>query len=128
VKILIVDDTAMVRVILKRWCLSLGVRDADIIEAENGVSALQRFEANSPDAIITDWSMPVMDGLTLVREIHKRNSKVPIVMVTSQAERQHVVAAIQAGATDYLVKPFSPTEIRKKLLALIARCPTAAVS
>jgi two-component system chemotaxis response regulator CheY len=60
-----------------------------------------------------------MDGLTLVKEIRKQNSSVPIVMVTSQAERQHVIAAIQAGANDYLVKPFSPAEVKKKLMALI---------
>jgi two-component system chemotaxis response regulator CheY len=63
--------------------------------------------------------MPVMDGLTLVKEIRKLNSSVPIVMVTSQAEREHVIAAIQAGANDYLVKPFSPAEVKKKLMALI---------
>jgi two-component system chemotaxis response regulator CheY len=118
-KVLIVDDTTLVRVVLRRWCLALGLRNEDIVEAENGQAALNRFVTCSPDAVITDWSMPVMDGLTLVKEIRKQNSGVPIVMVTSQAERQHVIAAIQAGANDYLVKPFSPAEVKKKLMALI---------
>jgi two-component system chemotaxis response regulator CheY len=119
-KVLIVDDTTLVRVVLRRWCLTLGLRNEDIVEAENGQTALNRFVTCSPDAVITDWSMPVMDGLALVQEIRKRDSRVPIVMVTSQAERQHVIAAIEAGANDYLVKPFSAVEIKKKLSALIA--------
>jgi two-component system, chemotaxis family, chemotaxis protein CheY len=119
-KVLLVDDTTLVRVVLRRWCQTLGLREEDILEAENGQTALARFDLSSPDAVITDWSMPVMDGLTLVQEIRKRNSSVPIVMVTSQAERQHVIAAIQAGANDYLVKPFSPVEIRKKLASLLS--------
>jgi two-component system chemotaxis response regulator CheY len=119
-KVLIVDDTTLVRVVLRRWCLALGLRNEDIVEAENGQTALNRFVTCLPDAVITDWSMPVMDGLTLVKEIRKRDSRVPIIMVTSQAEREHVIAAIEAGANDYLVKPFSPAEIKKKLLALVA--------
>ncbi|HEV8001855.1 MAG TPA: response regulator [Planctomycetaceae bacterium] len=119
-KVLIVDDTTMVRVVLRRWCINLGLNEDDILEAENGQRALSRFEASSPDAVITDWSMPVMDGLTLVQEIRKRNSTVPIVMVTSQAERDQVVAALEAGINDYLVKPFSPTDIKKKLSKLFA--------
>jgi two-component system chemotaxis response regulator CheY len=119
VKILIVDDTTIIRVILRRWCETLGMSPEDVVEAENGETALARFEACSPGAVVTDWSMPVMDGLTLVQEIRKRNAKIPIVMVTSQAERQHVVAAVEAGANDYLVKPFSPPELRKKLSKLI---------
>jgi|HubBroStandDraft_6_1064221.scaffolds.fasta_scaffold306043_2 two-component system chemotaxis response regulator CheY len=119
-KVLIVDDTTMVRVVLKRWCVNLGLSEADIIEAENGQRALSRFETSSPDAVITDWSMPVMDGLTLVQEIRKRNSTVPIVMVTSQAERDQVVAALEAGINDYLVKPFSPIDIKRKLSKLFA--------
>jgi two-component system chemotaxis response regulator CheY len=119
-KVLIVDDTTMVRVVLRRWCINLGLNEDDILEAENGQRALSRFETSSPDAVITDWSMPVMDGLTLVQEIRKRNSTVPIVMVTSQAERDQVVAALEAGINDYLVKPFSPTDIKKKLSKLFA--------
>jgi two-component system, chemotaxis family, chemotaxis protein CheY len=118
-KVLLVDDTTLVRVMLRRWCLTLGLGHEDIVEAENGQIALARFDAQSPDAVITDWSMPVMDGLTLVKEIRKRNASVPIVMVTSQAERQHVIEAIQAGANDYLVKPFSPSDIRKKLQRIL---------
>jgi two-component system chemotaxis response regulator CheY len=100
--------------------MKVRLRNEDIVEAENGQTALNRFVTCSPDAVITDWSMPVMDGLALVQEIRKRDSRVPIVMVTSQAERQHVIAAIEAGANDYLVKPFSAVEIKKKLSALIA--------
>src|ERR1700722_15467772 len=101
-KVLIVDDTTLVRVVLRRWCLALGLRNEDIVEAENGQTALNRFVTCLPDAVITDWSMPIMDGLTLVKEIRKRDSRVPIIMVTSQAEREHVIAAIEAGANDYL--------------------------
>ena len=120
-KLLIVDDSAMTRVLLKRNCLMLGVREDEILEADNGQIALERFAFHACDAVITDWHMPVMDGLTLVKEIRKRQSTVPILMVTSERERQDVVEAIGSGVNDYLIKPFAADVVKNKLSTLVTR-------
>jgi two-component system chemotaxis response regulator CheY len=119
VKILVVDDSQMVRVILKRWLVQLKVLEADVIEAGNGEIALRAFEKCPIDAVITDWSMPLMDGLTLVKEIRKRSLLIPIIMITSEADRDRVTAAVQSGVSDYLVKPFTPGALRDKLSLLL---------
>jgi two-component system, chemotaxis family, chemotaxis protein CheY len=119
--VLIVDDSAMTRVILKRNLISVGVREEQIFEAENGEQGLARFETFHCRAVITDWRMPVMDGLTFVKELRKRDSEVPIIMLTAANERGDVVAAIESGVTDYLIKPFAAADMRKKLLTMLAR-------
>jgi two-component system chemotaxis response regulator CheY len=120
-KVLVVDDSAMIRVILKRSLIAVGVRQEEIFEAENGEKGLARFQTFRCRGIITDWRMPVMDGLTFVKEIRKRDANVPIVMLTAANERDDVVAAIECGVSDYLIKPFSPADIRKKLLNMLAQ-------
>jgi two-component system, chemotaxis family, chemotaxis protein CheY len=120
VKLLIVDDSAIGRVVVQRNCLGVGLREDEIVHAENGQSALQRFDRDPCDAIVTDWHMPVMDGLTLVREIRKRDPHVPILMFTASCSRDEVVAAVEAGANDYLVKPFAPGDLQRKLRKLLA--------
>jgi two-component system, chemotaxis family, chemotaxis protein CheY len=120
VKLLIVDDSVIGRVVVHRQCLAVGLRDDEIAQAENGQTALQRFERAPCDGIVTDWSMPVMDGLTFVKEVRKRNLQIPILMFTASCRRDDVVAAIEAGATDYLVKPFAPGDLQKKLRKLLA--------
>ena len=114
-KILLVDDSGTMRAIQKRMFAKLGVPDSAITEAADGQQALQFFEAGHYDLIITDWNMPNMDGLTLLKEIRKRNEKVPVIMVTTEAERARVVSAISAGVSDYLVKPFTPDALEAKL-------------
>ncbi|HUE15713.1 MAG TPA: response regulator [Planctomycetaceae bacterium] len=118
-KILVVDDSKMVRVILKRWLVQLRFPEADVIEAANGELALKTFEKFPIDAVITDWSMPVMDGLTLVKEIRKRCQQIPIIMITSEGDRERVTTAIQSGVNDYLVKPFTAGTLRDKLSLLL---------
>ncbi len=120
-KLLIVDDSATTRAILKRNCLMLGVLGDEILEADNGQVALERFAYHACDAVITDWMMPVMDGLALVKAIRKRQSAVRIVMVTSKRDRKDVVEAIASGVNDYLIKPFSADVVKNKLSTLVAR-------
>jgi len=112
-KVLLVDDSGTMRSIQRRCLGKLGVED--IVEAEDGVQALQLFEAGTFDVVLTDWNMPNMDGLTLLQEIRRRNREIPIVMITTEAERSRVVQAIQYGVSDYLVKPFTPDGLREKL-------------
>jgi two-component system chemotaxis response regulator CheY len=112
-KILLVDDSGTMRTIQKRCLNKLGIED--VIEAEDGVRALQAFELGGFDLVLTDWNMPNMDGLKLLQEIRSRNKEIPVVMITTEAERSRVVLAIQHGVSDYLVKPFTQDGLKEKL-------------
>jgi len=112
-KVLLVDDSGTMRAIQKRCLAKLGVED--VVEAEDGVQALAQFAQHTFDVVLTDWNMPNMDGLTLLQEIRNRNKDVPIIMITTEAERSRVVQAIQHGVSDYLVKPFTPDGLQEKL-------------
>jgi two-component system chemotaxis response regulator CheY len=112
-KVLLVDDSGTMRTIQKRCLNKLGVED--IVEAEDGKNALEQFEKQQFDVVLSDWNMPNMDGLALLQEVRRRNTQIPFVMITTEAERERVLAAIQAGCTDYLVKPFTPESLKDKL-------------
>jgi two-component system chemotaxis response regulator CheY len=111
-KVLLADDSGTMRKIQTRCLNQMGIDD--ITDAADGVEALAAFEADRFDVVITDWNMPNMDGLELLKAIRTRNTKIPVIMVTTEAERARVMTAIQAGVTDYLVKPFSPEDLRAK--------------
>lgn len=117
-KVLLVDDSGTMRTIQRRCLNKLNV--TDIHEAEDGQQALQIFATMSFDIVLTDWNMPNMDGLTLLKEIRQLNKEVPIIMITTEAERGRVVVAIQAGVSDYLVKPFTPDGLKEKLEKWVA--------
>jgi len=101
------------RTIQKRCLNQLGV--SDIVEAEDGCQALEAFNRTPFDIVLTDWNMPNMDGLQLVKEIRQRNATVPVIMITTEADRSRVLSAIQAGCSDYLVKPFNAESLQAKL-------------
>lgn len=117
-KVLVVDDSEMTRMIARKTLKSLGVDD--ICEAENGQVAIGVFETENPDIVFSDWNMPVLDGLGLLKEIRTRNTTVPVIMITTEGSRNKVVEAIQAGVSDYLVKPFTPASLKEKLGKWIA--------
>lgn len=114
-KILLVDDSGTMRAIQKRCLFKLGISEDSIVEAENGKTGLEKFIAEEFDLVLTDWNMPVMDGLTLLREIRHLNKQIPVIMITTEAERARVVTAIENGVSDYLVKPFTPESLGAKL-------------
>lgn len=111
-KFLIVDDFSTMRRIVRNLLKELGYTNVD--EAEDGVQGLQKLRADKFDFVVSDWNMPNMDGLTMLQEIRKdpELSKLPVLMVTAEAKKENIVAAAQAGANGYVVKPFTATPTR----------------
>jgi two-component system, chemotaxis family, chemotaxis protein CheY len=121
-RFLIVDDNAHMRRILRTLLHSFGSRD--VYEAEDGAAGLETFTHYLPDMVITDWAMPIFDGLELTQMIRQpganANPFVPIIMLTGHSEKHRVVAARDAGVTEFLVKPISATALYERILNLIA--------
>jgi two-component system chemotaxis response regulator CheY len=117
---LIVDDSRVVRKISKKIAMSLGYR---VIEAENGEEGLARCKHDMPDLVLTDWEMPVMSGIEFVTALRAvRASKIPtVVFCTQKGEVTDIHRGIDAGADDYIVKPFGEDTLRAKLAKLGAR-------
>jgi two-component system chemotaxis response regulator CheY len=88
---------------------------SDVVEAADGSEAVARFKEQNIDLVMTDWNMPNKTGLEVVQEIRASGSKVPIIMITTEAEMSRVKDAIQAGVNDYLAKPFDNALLRKKI-------------
>ena len=114
-KILVVDDSPSMRNIITGQLKQAGFSDID--QAEDGVQALEKLEAEVFDMILTDWNMPHMDGLELVRAIrsHEYLQHLPILVVTTRNTKNDVVAAIKEGANNYVVKPFGPEILKAKI-------------
>lgn len=115
--ILSVDDSAMIRKIIGR---SVEVIGFQVLEAANGVQALELLKTHHTDIslILLDWNMPEMDGITTLQHLKadERFRKIPVMMVTTESERTNVVRAIQAGAKNYLNKPFTPEDLTAKIM------------
>lgn len=114
-QILLVDDSKTMRTIQRRCLNKIGLGDETIVEAKDGQEALRLFDKIDFDLVISDWNMPALDGMELLLSIRQRDKSVPVIMVTTEAERSCVLSAIQAGCSDYLVKPFSPWLLKEKL-------------
>jgi len=114
-KILLVDDSGTMRAIQKRCLFSLGTTADDVVEAANGQIALDHFDREEFDIVLTDCNMPVMDGMTLAQEIRTRNKSIPVIMITTESESSQVKRAIEIGVSDYLIKPFTPDALNTKL-------------
>ncbi len=112
-RVLVVDDSSVMRKIIIRSLNAVGV--TDIEEASDGVEAIGVFAGGNFNLVLTDWNMPNMSGLDVVKEIRATGSEIPVIMVTTEAERDRVIDAIQAGVTDYLTKPFEAESLRVKL-------------
>ncbi|HHX95896.1 MAG TPA: response regulator [Clostridia bacterium] len=107
--ILIVDDAAFMRMMLKEILTKNGYEVVG--EAEDGMSAIDKYQDLNPDLVTMDITMPNMDGITAVREIKKLDVKAKIVMCSAMGQQTMVIDAIQAGAHDFIVKPFQPARV-----------------
>lgn len=116
-KILSVDDSAATRQFIKR---AIDVLGFDFLEAGNGLKALEVLEKNwsAVDLILLDWHMPEMNGMELLIALKQdeRYKHIPVTMVTTELEREHIVEAIDRGARNYLVKPFLQEELIAKIM------------
>ena len=119
-RILTVEDDERIRTAVR---FALEDEGWDVDEAESGEQALEAFGRQAADVVLIDIMLPGIDGFELCRSI-RRNSDVPIVMVTARADTHDVVAGLEAGADDYLTKPFAPKELSARIRALLRRART----
>lgn len=112
-KVLLTDDSAFMRMQLKESLSKLG--HEVIGEAENGLDAIEKYEELNPELITMDITMPEMNGVDAVKEIRKRNTDVKIIMCSAMGQKNMVLEAIQAGANDFIVKPFSMERIKEAI-------------
>jgi len=119
-KILVVDDSSTMRRIIVNTLARLGYKD--VVQGADGVEAWDALQAN-PDVgvVITDWNMPNMNGLELVKKIRAEDKYVdiPIIMVTTEGGKAEVITALKAGVNNYIVKPFTPQVLKEKLQAVL---------
>ncbi|MBI3815522.1 MAG: chemotaxis response regulator CheY [Nitrospinae bacterium] len=120
-KVLVVDDFATMRKIVRNILGQLGIKNVD--EADDGSTALPKLKQNKYDIVVCDWNMPKMTGLDLLKAIRAdENLKtLPFLMVTAEALKDNIVAAAQAGVNDYIVKPFTAATLEEKLKKIFGK-------
>ncbi len=114
-KFLVVDDFSTMRRIIKNLLNDLGY--ANVTEADDGQTALPMLQAGNFDFLITDWNMPGMPGLDLLKAVRAdaRLSKMPVLMLTAEAKREQIIEAAQAGVNGYVIKPFTAVTLKEKI-------------
>jgi two-component system chemotaxis response regulator CheY len=120
-KILVVDDFSTMRRIIKNLLKDLGF--TNVQEADDGNTALPMLNQGDFDFVVTDWNMPGMQGIDLLRAIRSddRLKHLPVLMVTAEAKKEQIVAAAQAGVNGYVVKPFTAATLKEKLDKIFER-------
>ncbi|GGW73762.1 chemotaxis response regulator CheY [Alteromonas halophila] len=120
-KILVVDDFSTMRRIIKNLLKDLGF--SNIQEADDGNTALPMLQQGDFDFVVTDWNMPGMQGIDLLRAIRSDDKlkQLPVLMVTAEAKKEQIVAAAQAGVNGYVVKPFTAATLKEKLDKIFER-------
>ena len=119
--ILIVDDSPIMRQVIKKTVRISGIDIGEIYEAGDGTEGLQQAKDNWTDLILTDINMPQMDGLTFIRELREDEvlSSIPIIVISTEGRDEIVQKAISLGAADYITKPFKPEEIGRDVLRVL---------
>ena len=120
-KILIVDDFSTMRRIIKNLLRDLGFNDTT--EADDGQTALPMLKSGKFDFLVTDWNMPGMDGLELLKAVRADDNlkDMPVLMVTAEAKREQIVVAAQSGVNGYIVKPFTAITLKEKIEKIFER-------
>jgi len=120
-KILIVDDFSTMRRIIKNLLRDLGFTNT--VEADDGTTALPILQTGTIDFLVTDWNMPGMTGIELLRSVRadEKLKTIPVLMVTAEAKRDQIIAAAQAGVNGYVVKPFTAVALKEKIEKIFER-------
>jgi two-component system chemotaxis response regulator CheY len=119
-RILIVDDSRAMRMIVARTLRLAGYDDHELVEASNGLQALEAVAAEPPDVVLCDWNMPEMSGLELLTSLRSAGWSVPFGFVTSEASAQMRVTAMEAGAMFLIAKPFTAEDFQEALDPVLA--------
>lgn len=119
-KVLIVDDSKAMRMIVQRTIKQAGFNNIQAIEASNGVEALQVIDQQSPDIVLSDWNMPEMKGIDLLVTLRANGKQVPLGFITSESSPEIRAQAEAAGAAFVIVKPFTPAAFEQALKPLLA--------
>jgi two-component system chemotaxis response regulator CheY len=120
-KVLIVDDSSVMRKIIERALRQAGLELTEVLEASNGAEALVEVQKGSLDMILSDINMPVMDGLEFLKNLATMDAAkgVPVIMITTEGSEARVVEALSAGAKGYLRKPFTPEQVKERVAPLL---------
>jgi len=127
-KVLVVDDMSTMRRIVKNVLKQIGF--SDMVEAENGQDALNKLRAGGDfGLVVSDWNMPVMQGIDLLRAVRSdaELKHLPFLMVTAEAQKENIIEAVQAGVSNYVVKPFTAEALQGKLEKIFAKTQPAKV-
>jgi len=124
IKVLVVDDFPTMRRIVKNLLKQLGFENID--EAEDGAQALVKLKAGGYGLVVSDWNMPVMEGIDLLKHVREDETlkAIPFLMVTAEAEKDKVITAIKAGVDNYVVKPFTAEVLKEKLEKIADKKPS----
>ncbi len=118
IKILVVDDFPTMRRIIRNLLKELGFENVD--EAEDGAIGLEKLRNGGFQFVVSDWNMPNLDGLEMLKQI-RADASLPVLMVTAEAKKENIVAAAQAGANGYVVKPFTAATLEEKLTKIFEK-------
>lgn len=120
-KVLFVDDSPTMRRIIKNSLQKIGF--SEMIEAENGVDALEKMEGEDIGLILSDWNMPEMNGKQFVEELKGNDNykDIPIIMITTRGMKEDVITAVKLGVAGYVVKPFTPDVLKGKIQKALAK-------
>jgi two-component system chemotaxis response regulator CheY len=124
IKVLVVDDFPTMRRIVKNLLKQLGFENID--EAEDGAQALTKLKGGGFGLVVSDWNMPVMEGIDLLKHVREDETlkTMPFLMVTAEAEKDKVITAIKAGVDNYVVKPFTAEVLKEKLEKIADKRPS----
>ena len=119
-RVLVVDDFSTMRKIIKNILRQLGFNN--IVEADDGSTAWEILNKDNIDFIVSDWNMPTMSGIELLRKVRasEEYADVPFLMVTAEAQQENIIEAVQAKVSNYIVKPFTPETLGQKIDKIFA--------
>ena len=121
IKVLCLDDSSTMRRIISNTLFRVGVQKENLELAEDGAIGLEIFRQDPQrfDIVLTDINMPVMDGYGFIQNARRRNADVPIVCITTEGGKGEIIRALKMGATNYIIKPFTPQILKEKLSKII---------